>query len=74
MFIYSQWIARDHLNGLFLNSKLTQFLDRISEGLDPSLHTNRTSTNFSGCQYQRGTFRNTALAVRWNGYGPRFPW
>ena len=25
----------DHLNGLFLNSQLTQFLDRISEGLDP---------------------------------------
>ena len=25
----------DHLNGLFLNSQLTQFLDRICEGLDP---------------------------------------
>ena len=25
----------DHLNGLFLNSQLTQFLDRVCEGLDP---------------------------------------
>ena len=25
----------DHLNGLFVNSKLTQFLDRVIEGLDP---------------------------------------
>jgi len=25
----------DHLNGLFLNSQLTQFLDRVIEGLDP---------------------------------------
>ena len=25
----------DHLNGLFLNSHLTQFLDSVVEGIDP---------------------------------------
>ena len=25
----------DHLNGLFLNSRLTQFLDSVAEGIDP---------------------------------------
>ena len=26
----------DHLNGLFLNSHLTQFLDSVVEGIDPN--------------------------------------